>query len=114
MTGDPWADAAAVVGSVAIIAGTVIKVFGRKKKPAPEPEPTFGRRVDDLADLDKRVALNEQGHKNLEKKVDDIQTTMERNHIKQEDNTRRLFDKMDELKDIIIRNGNGSTRRGRD
>jgi ClpP class serine protease len=99
MTGDPWADSAAIVGSVAIVAGTVWKFLNGKKK----KEPTYGRRAEDVAELDKRVALNEQAQANLTKDVGELKADFKEHRVEQRQDTEKIFDKLENLTQIVSR-----------
>lgn len=86
---DGWQTAIAIIGSVAIAAGTLVKIFARNGGKNNGPK--------EMAKLDKRVSLTEQAVTNLGEKVDEVKQAQVQERQERREANATIFQKLDKI-----------------
>jgi seryl-tRNA synthetase len=101
LTGVPILDffiwLAAIFAAAVPFAVAVMKFFDAIRGKKKEDDPKFGRRAEDVADLDKRVTVVEVKVDGLEDKVDEQTQTIETHRKEGRENFQTAFKKIDDV-----------------
>ena len=110
LTGVPVLDFFLLIGALGLAAagafGSVMRfleLFRPAAKDEKDEEPQFGRRQDDVASLDKRVALVEQEQEFTKERHDELKGEVRLNRSEQKKTAEAMFTKLDDMTKLIVK-----------